>query len=98
MESRNDDEPGTRSPSEYERQTPYMPLPLPTPDDVAGPWQSVPGGIEWHRGAYTVSTDPGRLDIAALTDVLAATYWATDIPEDVVRRSVASSVNFGLYH
>ena len=63
----------------------------------AGPATEVPGGIEWQREGYTVSTDPGRLDAAGIAEFLAATYWAPEIPESVVRRSVANSIPFGLY-
>jgi GNAT superfamily N-acetyltransferase len=64
----------------------------------AGPPSHVNGGVEWHRGQYTVSTDPGRLDIGATAEFLATTYWAPEISETVVRRSVANSIVFGLYH
>jgi GNAT superfamily N-acetyltransferase len=63
----------------------------------AGPWVAVAGWIEWRRGAYTVSTDPERLDIASTTAFLAETYWARDIGESVVRRAVTHSIAFGLY-
>jgi GNAT superfamily N-acetyltransferase len=66
-------------------------------DDDAGPWTTVAGGLEWHRGPYTVSTDPDRLDIPGTAEFLASTYWAPGIPESVVRRSVAGSLAFGLY-
>ncbi|MEO8470242.1 MAG: GNAT family N-acetyltransferase, partial [Chloroflexota bacterium] len=56
-----------------------------------------PGDIEWRRGAYLVSTDARRLDYALTARVLAETYWATGIPERVVRQSVAGSLAFGLY-
>lgn len=52
---------------------------------------------QWTRGAYTVSTDPGRLDIAMTAAFLATTAWARDIPEPVVRRSIEGSIAFGLY-
>lgn len=32
---------------------------------------------EWHRGDYTISTDPARLDIAVIHQYLStASYWA----------------------
>lgn len=63
----------------------------------AGPRVQLPGGIEWLRGRYRVSTDPDRLDIAGTTAFLAETYWATGIGEPVVRRSVQNSISFGVY-
>ena len=65
--------------------------------DEAGPGHRVDGGIEWRRGRYVVSTDPARLDVAATASYLATTYWATDIPEEIVRRSIEHSIAFGLY-
>ncbi len=53
---------------------------------------------EWRRGEYLISTDPGRIDLATVHDFLARSYWAAGIPLDVVRRSIAGSLSFGLYH
>jgi GNAT superfamily N-acetyltransferase len=44
-----------------------------------------------------VSTDPERLDLATTAAFLAESYWATEIPEPVVRRSVEGSIAFGVY-
>ena len=63
----------------------------------AGPWERVARGVEWRRSPYTVSTDPDRLDIATTTAFLAESYWASEIPEPVVRRSVEGSIAFGVY-
>ena len=56
------------------------------------------GPIEECRGAYRVSTDPARLDLAAVHRYLARSYWSPGIPEDVVRRAAAHSLTCGLYH
>jgi GNAT superfamily N-acetyltransferase len=53
--------------------------------------------VEWSRGGYLVSTDPGRLDIPMTAAFLASTPWARDISEAVVRRSIEGSIAFGLY-
>jgi GNAT superfamily N-acetyltransferase len=63
----------------------------------AGPSAPVDGGVAWRRGRYTVSTDPAGLDLAATTAFLATEYWAPEIPEEVVRRSVEHSIVFGVY-
>jgi GNAT superfamily N-acetyltransferase len=53
---------------------------------------------EWRRGAYTISTDPQRLDVELIHQHLStATYWATGRPLEVVRRSLEHSLCFGLY-
>lgn len=53
---------------------------------------------EWHRDAFTVSTDPARIDLEVIHGFLATSYWATGIPVDVVQRSLEHSLNFGLHH
>lgn len=52
----------------------------------------------WTRSdGYEISTDPGRLDLDAIHRFLRDAYWATGIPREVVERSVANSIPFGLY-
>jgi GNAT superfamily N-acetyltransferase len=46
---------------------------------------------------YVVSTDPSRLDLDAIHAYLAGSYWAAGIPRQVVARSLANSLCFGLY-
>ena len=48
--------------------------------------------------AYTVSTDPARLDIAMIHHYLSVdSYWAQNIPVEVVQRSIENSFCFGVY-
>ena len=74
--------------SEHDDSSRLGPLPAPV---------LVPGGLEWRLGEYVVSTDPDRLDIPLVSRILAGTYWAAEIPERVVRRSIEHSIAFGLY-
>jgi GNAT superfamily N-acetyltransferase len=53
--------------------------------------------VEVERDGYTVSTDPGRLDLGAVHRFLSASYWSPGLPLDVLTRAVAGSVCFGLY-
>jgi len=53
---------------------------------------------EWTRGEYTVSTDPGRLDLDVIHGFLTRTYWAEGRPRERVALSIERSVPFGLYH
>lgn len=53
--------------------------------------------IEWRRGGYAISTDKARIDRAAVKRFLDASYWAAGIPEDVVERSIAGALVFGVY-
>ena len=52
---------------------------------------------EWTRGEYVISTDPRRLDLDVVHRFLVRSYWAEEIPRDVMERSIASSLPFGLY-
>lgn len=53
---------------------------------------------EWSAPAgYMVSTDPVRLDVDRIHRFLSTAYWSTGIPRDVVQRSIANSLPFGLY-
>ena len=52
---------------------------------------------EWTRGEYTISTDPGRLDLTMIHGFLARSYWAEGRPRERVALSIRHSVPFGLY-
>lgn len=53
--------------------------------------------VQESRDGFLISTDPGRLDIDAIHAYLSRSYWAANIPKDVVERSVRGSLCFGLY-
>jgi GNAT superfamily N-acetyltransferase len=53
---------------------------------------------EIHTGEYTLSTDPPRLDLAVIVRFLSTSYWSPGIPAEVVRRAIAGSICFALYH
>lgn len=47
---------------------------------------------------YEVSTDPARIDLDYVHRYLSQqSYWAGAIPRDVVARSIANALSFGLY-
>jgi len=50
------------------------------------------------RDGYDIDDDPARLDVDAVHDFLVGSYWAEGVTCDVVERSVAGSLNLGLYH
>jgi GNAT superfamily N-acetyltransferase len=56
------------------------------------------GSIDVSRGPYTISADPERLDPVVIHGFLDRSYWAAGIPIDTVRRSLAGSLCFGLFH
>ena len=47
---------------------------------------------------FIISTDPEKLDLKVIHHFLRSSYWAQNIPLETVRRSVAHSLCFGLYH
>jgi len=53
--------------------------------------------MERERGEYVVSSEPGRLDLVAVHRYLASSYWSPGLPMDVLKRSVAGSLCFGVY-
>ena len=50
------------------------------------------------RDAYVISTDPSRLDVAAIHAYLTRSYWSEGIPMETVERALASSLCFGLFN
>jgi GNAT superfamily N-acetyltransferase len=54
--------------------------------------------LEQQRGDYLISTDPSRLDLAAIHGYLSGeSYWAQGRPLDVMARALEHSLCFGLY-
>jgi GNAT superfamily N-acetyltransferase len=49
------------------------------------------------HGEFEISTDPSRIDVAAVHNFLTASYWAKDIPMETVRCSIHNSLCFGIY-
>lgn len=49
------------------------------------------------RGAFAISTDPARFDLALIHDFLTHAYWARGIDEATVRHAVANSLCFGVF-
>jgi GNAT superfamily N-acetyltransferase len=52
---------------------------------------------ERRKGPYAVSSDPARIDLDVVHAFLTRSYWAAGIPREVVARSIAGSLCFGLY-
>jgi len=53
--------------------------------------------VEWHKGEFTVSTDPGRIELDVVHGFLTECYWAKGIPREVVARSIENSLCLGVY-
>jgi ribosomal protein S18 acetylase RimI-like enzyme len=54
--------------------------------------------LEWSREPFLVSTDPNRIQVEAVHRFLSQSYWAAQIPREVVARALQNSLCFGLYH
>jgi GNAT superfamily N-acetyltransferase len=53
---------------------------------------------EWRPGEFTISTDPGRIDLDVVHGCLSTSYWAAEMPNDLVARPIAHSHAFGIHH
>ncbi|MBC7829862.1 MAG: GNAT family N-acetyltransferase [Chitinophagaceae bacterium] len=54
--------------------------------------------MEWTKENYTISTDKNRLDVKYIHHYLSTqSYWAENIPVDVLKRSIAGSICFAIY-
>jgi len=52
---------------------------------------------ETHQDQFVLSTDPARLQLEAICQFLADSYWANDRPRQVIERSIENSLCFGMY-
>ena len=49
------------------------------------------------RDGYTLSTDPAKLDVAAMHAYLSRSYWSPGVPLEIVAAAAKNSLCFGLY-
>jgi len=49
------------------------------------------------KGQYSITTDQQRLDIDAIHAFLSRSFWAEAIPKELVRKSIANSLCFGVF-
>jgi len=57
----------------------------------------MPQIIEVKKDNFTISTDPSRLNMDAITDMLTRAYWALGRPRERTERAIANSLVFGIY-
>lgn len=57
----------------------------------------MPQIIETHRDQFTISTDPTKLDVDAIADMLTRAYWAKGRTREMIARYVQHSLTFGVY-
>ena len=56
----------------------------------------MPQLLETHRDRFAISTDPARLDVDAIADLLARAYWAQGRTREMIARYLQHSLAFGL--
>ena len=49
------------------------------------------------KNGFLLSTDKDKLDIDVIHQFLSNSYWAANIPHDVVKKSLEHSLCFGIY-
>jgi GNAT superfamily N-acetyltransferase len=57
----------------------------------------MPQILETQRNNFTISTDPARLDMEAVVDMLTRAYWAIGRPRARTERAIQNSLVFGVY-
>lgn len=57
----------------------------------------MPQLLEVKKDNFTISTDPARLDMDAIADMLTRAYWAKGRPRERTERALSNSLVFGLY-
>jgi GNAT superfamily N-acetyltransferase len=54
--------------------------------------------VSWDRGEFTITTDPGRLDLDVIHGYLVGSYWSPGVARTVVERAIQHSLPFGIFH
>jgi GNAT superfamily N-acetyltransferase len=54
--------------------------------------------MEWTKEDYRISTDKSQINLAYVHQFLSHSYWAQNIPVEVVRRSVEGSLCFAVFY
>lgn len=53
---------------------------------------------EYKKDNYLISTDKSVLDTAVIRGYLSRSYWAENIPVEIVKKSIEHSLCFGVYN
>jgi GNAT superfamily N-acetyltransferase len=53
--------------------------------------------MEWIKDHYRISTNKEEIDVAYVHYFLGQSYWAQNIPEEVVRRAINGSLCFSVF-
>jgi GNAT superfamily N-acetyltransferase len=50
----------------------------------------------WRRAGFVISTDPAATDLVQVCGFLASTYWAKDVPRQVLEQSIRTALVYNL--
>ncbi len=53
---------------------------------------------EYKKDNYLVSTDKSRLNISVIHNFLSHSYWAENIPIELLKKAIENSLCFGVYN
>jgi len=53
--------------------------------------------VQWQKNDYLISDDTQLIQLDVVHEFLSHSYWAKDIPKDIVSRSIQNSLCFGLF-
>jgi GNAT superfamily N-acetyltransferase len=53
--------------------------------------------MEWSRDGFRITTDPAQIDRAAAHAYLTRSYWAEEVPREIVDRSIDNSLAFAVF-
>jgi GNAT superfamily N-acetyltransferase len=53
--------------------------------------------MDLQKSAFTISSDKAKLNIPFIHQFLSQSYWAENIPIEIVQKSIEGSVCFGVY-
>lgn len=54
--------------------------------------------MEWTKENYSITTDKSKIDVAFVQQFLSRSYWAENIPAEIVQRSIEGSLCFAVFH
>ncbi len=54
--------------------------------------------ISFTKDRFSISTDRSKLDISVIHGFLSKSYWAEEIPKEIVQKAIDNSLCFGVYN
>jgi len=54
--------------------------------------------MQWYKDDYLITDDRSKVKVDVVHQLLSETYWGGRRPRDIVKRMIAESICFSLYH